>query len=112
MNNPVPPEEDRRLSELFQTLTPPLEDKGFSESVLQRISRRQWLRRVVLSTAAVFGGIVALGPLSELSVLLAEVLIAVATQWNDPAWLAHNWMILIMAVLAATVPVAIRLLER
>ena len=119
LDRPVTPEEEVRLSELFEALTPPLDDGGFSASVSWRIRRRVWLRRAVLGTAAVVGGVLALGPLSELSILLSglpallsEGLVTVATSWNDPAWLAQNRVVLILAVLAASVPGAIRLLER
>ena len=118
-DRPVTPEEESRLSELFEALTPPLEDEGFSAAVVRRIRRRAWLRRVVLGAAVVVGGALALGPLSELSVLvsgvpvlLSEGLVTVATSWNDPAWLAQNRMILILALLAVASPGAIRLLER
>ena len=118
-DRPVTPEEEGRLSEFFETLTTPLEDEGFSANVVRRIRRRVWLRRVVLGTAVIVGGVLAFGPLSELSVLisglpvlLSEGLVTMATSWNDPAWLAQNRMILIMAVLAASIPVAIRLLDR
>lgn len=116
---PITPVEEGRLSELFETLTPPLEDEGFSAIVLRRIRRRVWLRRAVLGAAVIVGGALALGPLSELSVLIAglpavlsEGLIATATNWNDPAWLAQNRLVLIMVVLAASIPGAIRLLDR
>lgn len=119
LDRPLTPDEEGRLSELFETLTPPLEDEGFSAEVLRRIRRRAWLRRAVLGTAVIVGGILALGPLSELSVLLSglpallsEGLVTVATSWNDPAWLAQNRIALILAVLAASVPGAVRLLER
>ncbi|MDE0006031.1 MAG: hypothetical protein OXQ29_25345 [Rhodospirillaceae bacterium] len=118
-NRPVTPEEEGRLSELFQALTPPVEDEGFSASVVRRIRRRAWLRRMVLGAAVVVGGVLAFGPLSELSVLLSGVpvllsdgLITVATSWNDPAWLAQNRLVLVMVVLAASIPGAIRLLDR
>ena len=119
LDRPMSPEEEGRLSELFEALTPPLEDDGFSALVVRRIRRRRWVRRAVLGTAAVVGGVLALGPLSELSVLLSGVpallsegLITAATSWNDRAWLAQNRLILIMAVLAASMPAAIRLLDR
>ena len=118
-DRPVTAEEEGRLSELFETLTPPLENEGFSALVLRRIGRRRRVRRAVLGTAVVVGGMLALGPLSELSVLisglpilLSEGLVTVATSWNDPAWLAQNRMILILTVLAASMPAAIRLLDR
>ena len=116
MNNPLTPEEEAlqeaRLSELFQTLTPPLEDEGFSDIVLRRIRRRLWVRRVVLGTAVVVGGVLALGPVTELAVLLSEALLTVAIRWNDPAWLAQNRAGLILALLAVAWPGAMRLLER
>ena len=118
-DRPVTAEEESRLSELFETLAPPLENEGFSALVLRRIGRRQRVRRAVLGTAVVVGGMLALGPLSELSVLisglpilLSEGLVTVATSWNDPAWLAQNRMVLILTVLAASMPAAIRLLDR
>ena len=46
-DGPVTPEEEGRLSEFFETLTPPLRDEGFSANVLRRIRRRVWLRRAV-----------------------------------------------------------------
>ncbi|MDE0052934.1 MAG: hypothetical protein OXP28_08485 [Gammaproteobacteria bacterium] len=112
MDRTATPQEERRLSELFQTLNPPLSDDGFSNTVLRRIRRRPWLRHIVLGTAAVVGGAMALGPLFELAVLLSEGLVAAATQWNDPAWLAQNQPLVITALLAMALPGAIRLLER
>ena len=118
-DRPVTTEEEVRLSALFETLTPPLEDEGFSAIVTRRIRRRVLLRRVVLGAAVFIGGVLALGPLFELSVqisglsvLLAEGLVSVATSWNDPAWLAQNRMVLILVVLAVASPGAVRLLER
>lgn len=114
----VIPEEENRLSELFEALTPPLADEGFSANVVRRIRRRVWLRRVVLGTAVIVGGALALGPLSELSVLvstapvlLSEGLVTVVTSWNDPGWLAQNRVVLILALLAVASPGAIRLLD-
>ena len=116
MSNPLTPEEEAlqeaRLSELYQTLTPPLQDEGFGDTVMRRIRRRLWMRRVVLGTAGVVGGALALGPVTELSVLLSEALLTVATRWNDPAWLAQNQTLLVLALLAVAWPGAIRLLER
>lgn len=118
-DRPVTPEEEGRLAELFEATTPPLEDEGFSTNVMRRIRRRVWLRRAVLGTAVIVGGVLALGPLSELSVLLSGVpvllsdgLVTVATSWNDPAWLAQNRVALILVLLAVASPGAIRLLER
>ena len=112
MDRTATPEEERRLSELFQTLNPPLPDEGFSGTVLRRVKRRLWLRRIVLGTAAVVGGVLALGPLFELAVMLSEGIVAAATRWNDPAWLAQNQALVITLLAALALPGAIRLLER
>ena len=112
MDRTVPVEEERRLSKLFQPLNPPLEDEGFSGTVLRRIRRRLWLRQIVLGTAAVVGCVLALGPLFELAVLLSEGLVTAATRWNDPAWLTQNQVLVIAALLVLAVPGAVRLLER
>ena len=119
LDRPVTAEEESRLSELFETLVPPLENEGFSALVVRRIGRRRRMRRAVLGTAVVVGGMLALGPLSELSILISELpvllsegLVTVATSWNDPAWLAQHRMVLILTVLAASMPAAIRLLDR
>lgn len=112
MDRTVAPEGERQLSELFQTLNPPLGDEGFSDTVLRRVRRRLWLRRVVLGTAAVVGGVLAVGPLFELATLLSEGLVTAATRWNDPAWLTQNQVLVIPALLVLAVPGAVRLLER
>lgn len=119
LDRPVSPDDESRLSELFEALTPPLEDEGFSTLVARRIKRRRWVRRAVLGTAVIVGGALALGPLSELAVLisglpilLSEGLVTVATSWNDPSWLAQNRVILVLGLLAVAAPGAIRLAER
>ena len=116
MNDPLTPKEgtrqEARLSEVFQTLTPRLEDEGFSSRVLGRIGRRLWLRRLVLGTAVAVGGVLALGPVTELAVMLSEGLVVAATRWNDPAWLAQNQALLVLSLLAVACPGAIRLLEQ
>jgi len=112
MDRTVTPEQERRLSDVFQALNPSLEDEGFSGTVLRRIERRLWLRRIVLGTAAVVGSVVAVGPLFELATLLFEGLVAAATQWNDPAWLAQHQASVITLLAALALPGATRLLER
>ena len=60
----------------------------------------------------VVGGVLALGPVTELAVWLAQSLMVAATHWNDPAWLAQHQELLIVALLALIWPGAMRLLER
>ena len=105
-------DEERRLSALFRPLNPALADEGFSRIVLRRIRRRRWLRATVLGTAAVIGGVLAFGPVYELSVLLSEGLVVAATRWNDPTWVAQHQALVITVLLALALPGTIRLLER
>ena len=112
MDRFVTREEERRLSELFRPLNPPLADEGFSRIVLRRIRRRRWLRSTVLGAAAVVGGVLAFGPIYELAVLLSEGLVVAATRWNDPDWAAQHQALAVTVLVALALPGAIRLLER
>lgn len=112
VNSPMTSRGESQLSELFQTLNPPLSDNSFADIVVQRIRRRLWLRRIVLSTAILVGGILSLGPVSELVVLFSQTLLAVATRWNDPMWLMENQTLVVEAVLILVWPGVLRLLEK
>ena len=112
MNSPIHSDDERQLSELFGRLNTPLADDGFSTQVLRRIRRRAWWRRVVLAAAATAGGLLAIGPLTEISILLSESLLVVATRWNDPAWLMQNQALIIVVLLSVGWPGLVRLLER
>ena len=62
--------------------------------------------------AILVGGILALGPLSELAVLLSQGLLVITARWNDPTWLMQHQALVILAVLSLVWPSVIRLLER
>lgn len=134
MTRQTAPHDDTRLVELFQALNPPLDDAGFTASVLRRVNRRLWLRRIVLGTTAAIGGALALGPILELARWLslafldADLLaldpvfglatwlsrdLVAALQWDAPAWLAQprSQALLLATLLVVIVPGALRLLE-
>ena len=64
--------EDRRLAELLAA--PPLADDGFSERVMQRVNRRDHVRRWLLPAAAAIGGVFAAAPASRFLLWLGEQL--------------------------------------
>lgn len=63
--------EDRLLESMFESV--PVADDGFSVKVLRQVTRRSWIRRVTLPTAAVIGGLLALKPLTGLASAIATI---------------------------------------
>lgn len=64
--------DELRLEALFRSES--IADDGFSQRVLRRLRRRMWVRRLVLPTALVVGGLVAFKPASELVAALFKLL--------------------------------------
>ena len=64
--------EDKVLESLFAS--EPVPDNGFSASVMSRLRRRLWLRRLTLPAAFLIGGAVALKPLSQLAITFGRLL--------------------------------------
>ncbi len=104
--------EEARLEKLFKDFSPPLADDGFTASVINRVQRRLWRRRLVLSCAAIVGAILAVVPLARFANRLGAVLVEVATNWNEPTWLLENQTMIIGVLLLVALPPAVRLLER
>jgi hypothetical protein len=61
--------EDRLLESMFAA--PTIADNGFSASVIGKVRRRLWLRRLALPVAALIGGAIALKPLTTFVTLIA-----------------------------------------
>jgi len=57
-------EQDRLLESMFESS--PIADDGFSETIVRRIRRKLWIRRVIMPTAVLLGGLVAYQPLAAL----------------------------------------------
>ena len=56
-------EDDRLLESMFESA--PVADDGFSATVVRRIRRRLWLRRLTVPVAALIGGAIAIKPLGD-----------------------------------------------
>ncbi len=63
--------EDKLLETLFASS--PVADDGFSARVVRKLRRRQWLRRLILPTAAAIGGTIAFKPLAGLIATLSSL---------------------------------------
>lgn len=63
--------EDRLLESMFAAA--PVADDGFSRSVVRRIRRRLWLRRLAVPVAAIIGGAIAIKPLTGLVIAAASL---------------------------------------
>jgi len=57
-------EQDRLLESMFESS--PIADNGFSRSIVRRIRRKLWIRRLILPAAVLLGGLVAYQPLAAL----------------------------------------------
>ena len=63
--------EDLKLEALFSS--EPVLDDGFSDSVVSRVRRQMWLRRLTLPTAFIIGVIIAAKPLMQLASLAPKI---------------------------------------
>ena len=63
--------DDRLLESMFAA--PPIADDGFTATVIGKVRRRLWLRRLALPVATVIGGAIALKPLTTLVTLIASL---------------------------------------
>ncbi len=63
---------DRKLESMFSST--PVADDGFSLSVMQRMRRQIWVRRLTLPIAVFLGVIIAVKPLLQVVAALPEVL--------------------------------------
>ena len=100
-------DEDRRLQDMFRS--DPMPDNGFSDRVVRRVRRRLWMRRLLVPVATAAGGLVAVGPASQ---LLSSLLAQVGSLAAMPA--SFSWNIESLApgtLLLAAVLVAVRLIE-
>lgn len=104
-------EEDRLLESMFAS--PPLADDGFSVSVVRKVQRRLWLRRLALPTAAIMGGIIAIKPLSGLVAALWSLSSLIPTDTINQASssIPQFQTIVLGAILLAVGLLSLRFLE-
>ena len=63
--------EDRLLESMFDAA--PIADDGFSVSVVRRVRRGLWLRRLAVPVAALIGGAIAIKPLTGFVTVVARL---------------------------------------
>ena len=102
--------EDRMLESMFQS--DPIEDDGFSRRVVSRIRRRLWIRRLALPLAMLFGGAIAVKPLSQLVTAASKLLTVVPEGLLEmpTSWLPQMEAIVFGASLSQMVVLAAMLL--
>lgn len=104
--------EDERLAQLFAS--EPIADDGFSTTIVRRIRRRLWIRRLTLPVAAAIGALISFRPLVTLATSLGDVLQALPIPVDAAAaaaWLPSPTMLVTGGMLFIAMLVGIRLLE-
>lgn len=64
-------EDDRLLESMFESA--PIADAGFSKTIVRRIRRRLWIRRLTVPIAALIGGAFAVKPLADFFAIAASL---------------------------------------
>ena len=111
MHSPMPEDEDQRLKLLFGPAAEPVADEGFSATVMRRVARRAWRRRLVLATAGAAGLAVAWQPVWTIAVLLGQEVAHLGSRWPELAWVLQNPFALAAGVLLLAGPGLLRWLE-
>jgi len=104
--------EDELLESLFAPEA--IADDGFSDRVVGRIRRRLWVQRLSLPIAAIFGGMVAFRPASELVTTLSDLALRIVP--TDAGFRLYEWLppahqIVAGALLLVVAMVSLRMLE-
>lgn len=100
-------DEDLRLQDMFRST--PIPDNGFSDRVVRRVRRRLWMQRLLVPVATAVGGLIAVGPASQLLTSLFGRLSSLAAA---PALASWNFESVAPGVLLLGVLlVALRLIE-
>ena len=109
-------EEDRLLESMFESA--PIADDGFSVSVVRRVRRRLWLRRLAVPIAVLIGGTIAIKPLTGfvmavagLSALIPPELLSSVTALIPQMPTTQVSTIVLGAMLLAAVMLGLRTLE-
>ncbi len=104
-------EKDRILESMFAS--DPIADAGFSASIVRKVKRRIWMRRLTLPTATLIGGLIAFKPLTQVVEVVAGLttLIPGDVIKASDAIVPQLPMLVMGAMLLATVLVGLRTLE-
>jgi hypothetical protein len=110
-HSPLPEDEDRRLEMLFRPAASPVADDGFSATVMRRVARRAWRRRLLLTTAGAAGLVVAWQPVWTIAVLLGQALAQLGSRWPELAWVLQSPWAIAAGLLLVAAPGVLRWLE-
>ena len=110
-HSPLPEDEDRRLEMLFRPAASPVADDGFSTTVLRRVARRAWRRRLVLTTAGAAGLAVAWQPVWTIAVLLGQALAQLGSRWPELSWVLQSPLAIAAGLLLVAAPGILQWLE-
>ncbi|MDH3645908.1 MAG: hypothetical protein OER80_03960 [Gammaproteobacteria bacterium] len=80
MSNEIEGQEEFAMQAMFGREIPPVADDGFSKTVLVRVRRKIWKRRVTLLSATVLGLVIALPTVGQLLLMLSNELVALAAR--------------------------------
>jgi hypothetical protein len=106
-----PEDEDRRLARLFRPAASAVADDGFSVTVMRRVARRAWRRRLLLATAGAAGLAVAWQPVWTIAVLLGQALAQLGSRWPELAWVLQSPLAMVAGLLVIGAPGFFRWLE-
>jgi hypothetical protein len=103
--------EDVLLEDLFAAEA--IADDGFSERIVARIRRRNWLRRGAFFAAISIGGAVAFRPAAEIVSLVYRITLELSTGLFGVStdWIPSLTMMLAGGVLFAATMLALRIVE-
>lgn len=111
MRSFLPEDEDQRLRMLFRQAAEPVADDGFSATVMRRVARRAWHRRLVLGMAGAVGLAIAWQPVWNIAVLLGQQLAQLGSRWPELAWVLQSPLAIAAGLLLIAAPGIFRWLE-
>lgn len=103
--------EDRFLTSLFERAEELPVQQGFTDAVMQGVQKQVARRRAVLLVATLFGAMVALGPIYQLSLMVASSLISFLQPWTDGVWLLERKELMGAIFIAALAPILAPILD-
>ena len=103
--------EDKFLESLFSAET--IADDGFSERVVVKIRRRQWLQRLTLPIAATIGAAIAFKPAVAVFSIATQLMVAVPGEVMASAttWIPPLQLVVTGGMLLAVAMFGLRMLE-
>jgi hypothetical protein len=111
MHDELNERQEAQLRELFvQALDGPA-DNGFTDTVMGRIGRRIMVRKTVLTAATVIGGLVALGPAYELSLVISNAVSQATSGWSGADWLPQTRILAMVGLTAILAPLVTAILD-